>query len=133
MKYILLLISFSLCLGCAERAKEVPKPVDSPETPAEAMAAIVKLYQDENFSALIRKRYAEIGKAKDESQVEALVARFTTRFEDDASKEKAIEIYRSALNIEPALSDDESVATYQLGDSFIKLSRMANGLWGFHL
>jgi hypothetical protein len=61
------------------------------------------------------------------------VERFRTRFADEATWEGAIAVYESLLEREPELSENGAVATYRLEGAFVKLSRMPDGRWGFHL
>ena len=42
-------------------------------------------------------------------------------------------LYKEALTIEPEVSPDGNVAIFNLENGFIKISKMENGLWGFHL
>ena len=105
----------------------------APETPAQAIQSIIRLYEARDFDSLIRTRYAEIFKAENEAQIQGLVDRFDTRFQDESALEEAISTYRAALQGAPTLSEDGTVATYQLSQGFIKLSRMPDGKWGFHL
>ncbi len=111
-------------LGCSSAEQE---------TPTQAIQEIIKLYEIRNFDALIRTRYAEISKTTNEQQVASLITRFTTRFGDEATLSQAIETYKAALQITPEISEAGQVATFQLDQGFIKLSRMSDGKWGFHL
>ena len=103
------------------------------ETPVEAIQSIIKLYEARDFDSLIRTRYAEIYKAENEVQVQKLIDRFTTRFEDEAKLNEAISTYKSVLELTPELSKNNTVAIFRLDNGFIKLSKMKNGKWGFHL
>lgn len=103
------------------------------ETPVEAVQSIIKLYEARDFDSLIRTRYAEIYKAENEVQVQKLIDRFTTRFEDEAKLNEAISTYKSVLELTPELSKNNTVAIFRLDNGFIKLSKMKNGKWGFHL
>ena len=126
MRRILLiqvLLAVLLVVGCAES--------NDPETPGEAVQAIVSLYEQEDFDTLIRSRYAEIWKAEDEQQIEALVDRFKRRYADETKRKQAIDIYRAITSRSPEMSEDGSVAIYRLEDGFIQLSRMPKGKWGF--
>jgi hypothetical protein len=104
-----------------------------PETPIQAIGAIIQLHEARDFDSLVRTRYAEIWKAESEQQIQSLVDRFKTRYQDDDTLEQAISIYRSALQIAPELAEDGTVATFELNNGFIKLSQMPDGTWGFHL
>jgi hypothetical protein len=86
-----------------------------------------------DFDTLIRTRYAELAKAENEEQIEALVNRFRTRFAGDDALAQAVSIYESLSSVEPELSDEGNAATYRLEGRFVKLSRMADGRWGFHV
>lgn len=103
------------------------------ETPSEAVEEIIRLYETQDFDALIRTRYAEIHKAEDEEQIQDLVSRFERRFSDADRRNEAVEIYRSLLSMSPEISEDGTVATYDLDGAFVRLSRMSDGKWGFHL
>ena len=106
---------------------------NEPETPAEAIQSIIDLYESRDFDSLIRTRYAEIWKAENEEQIQMLIDRFTTRFQDENKLNEAISTYKSAMELTPEISENDSMAIFNLGDSFIKLTRMTNGKWGFHL
>ncbi len=104
-----------------------------PETPVQALQAIIQIYETRDFDSLIRTRYAEIAKAETEQQIQDLIDRFAKLFEDVDMLNQAIATYNSALQIVPELSEDDTVAVFNLDNGFIKLSRMPNGQWGFHL
>jgi len=103
------------------------------ETPVQAIQSIIDLYEARDFDSLIRTRYAEIWKAKNEEQIQMLIDRFTTRFQDETKLNEAISTYKSVLELTPELSENDTVAIFRLDDGFIKLSQMQNGKWGFHL
>ena len=103
------------------------------ETPVQAIQSIIKLYEAKDFESLVRKRYAEISKAKNEQQIQSLIDRFTTSYQDEKNLNKAISIYKSTLKITPAISEDGKVAKFNFENGFIKLSKMTNGKWGFHM
>ena len=126
MTKLLLTISIAVLLivGCNSSESE---------TPVQAIQSIIKLYEARDFDSLIRARYAEIYKAKDEQQIQMLIDRFTTRYQDDSKLNKAISTYKSVLDLTPELSENDTVAIFKLDDGFIKLSQMSNGNWGFHL
>ena len=124
-KYAVTVIIVALgLLGCSSAERE---------TPTQAIQEIIKLYEIRDFDALIRTRYAEISKTTNEQQVESLITRFTTRFGDEATLNQAIETYEAALQLTPEISEAGDVATFQLDQGFIKLSRMPDGKWGFHI
>ena len=97
------------------------------------MQSIIQLYEARDFESLIRTRYAEISKAENEEQLQTLIDRFKTRFQDDSKLNQAISSYKSALQVAPEFSDDGKIATFKLNDGFVKLSQMQDGKWGFHL
>jgi len=103
------------------------------ETPVQAIQSIIQLYEARDFNSLIRTRYAEISKAENEQQIQILIDRFTTRFKDENKLNQAISTYKSVLQLTPELSENDTVAIFKLNNGFIKLSRMPNGKWGFHL
>ncbi|MGK7876592.1 MAG: hypothetical protein AB4426_25850 [Xenococcaceae cyanobacterium] len=103
------------------------------ESPQQGLQAIIALYSNSDFDSLVRTRYAEISKAESENEVKALIERFRTRYQDSGKLSQVIAIYEEALTIEPEVSPDGNVATFNLKNGFIKLSKMENGLWGFHL
>lgn len=127
----------ALVAGCSSQAPQAGARGDevaaAAETPADALRAIIALYQARDFDRLVRTRYAEIGKAENDQQVQALIDRFTSRYADDSMLERAVAAYRAALAVEPEISDDGAVATFNLERGFIRLSKMADGRWGFHL
>ncbi len=103
------------------------------ETPVQAIQSIIQLYEARDFDTLIRTRYAEISKMENEEQIQTLIDRFTTRFKDENKLKQAISTYKSVLQLTPELSENDTVAIFKLNNGFIKLSRMPNGKWGFHL
>ena len=124
-KLLLTMTLVAICLiGCTS---------SEPETPAEAIQSIIELYEARDFDSLIRTRYAEIYKAENEEQIQMLIHRFTYRFQDETKLNEAISAYKSVLHLTPELSENDTVAIFRLDNSFIKLSQMKNGNWGFHL
>jgi len=121
---LILVIAGLWVAGCAS---------SEPETPGQAVQAIIELYEARDFDSLIRTRYAEISKARDEQQIQTLIDRFGTRYKEEAALNQAVATYRSVLRLTPELSENGTVAVFKLNDGFIKLSRMDNGNWGFHL
>ena len=103
------------------------------ETPVQSIQSIIQLYEARDFDSLIRSRYAEIYKAENEEQIQMLIDRFTTRFQDENKLNEAISTYKSVLELTPELSENDTVAIFKLDNGFIKLSQMQNGKWGFHL
>lgn len=103
------------------------------ETPVQGIQSIIQLYEVRDFNSLIRTRYAEISKAENQEQIQMLIDRFTTRFEDEKKLNQAISTYKSVLQLTPELSENDTVAIFRLDSGFIKLSQMPNGKWGFHL
>lgn len=110
--------------GCASTGQE---------TPEESIQAIVALFEIRDFDTLVRTRYAEIGKAEGEAQIQILIDRFAAQFQDDDALASAISTYNSALNVAPEFSASDSIATFSIASGIIRLSRMADGKWGFHL
>lgn len=104
---------------------------NKPETPNEAIQAIIHLYEQQDFDTLIRTRYAEIDKAENEEQVKKLVNRFATRFSNEGKRNEVIAVFQSLLPLTPEISDDGSVATYKLDGRSFRLLLMPNGQWGF--
>jgi len=114
-------------------AEASPTETTLPETPNQGIQVIIDLYEARDFDTLIRTRYAEIGKAENNEQIQSLVDRFENMFQDDAQLTRAVSIYSSALQTDPELSEDGTIATFTFNERFIKLSKMPNGTWGFHL
>jgi len=124
-KFLWTMALVTICLfGCTS---------SEPETPVEAVESIIELYEARDFDSLIRTRYAEIYKAENEEQIQMLIHRFTYRFQDKTKLNEAISTYKSVLELTPELSENDTVAIFRLDNSFIKLSQMQNGNWGFHL
>ena len=90
-----------------------------PETPVQALQAIIQIYETRDFDSLIRTRYAEIAKAETEQQIQDLIDRFAKLFEDVDMLNQAIATYNSALQIVPELSEDDTVAVFNLDNGFI--------------
>ena len=120
------MISIIILSGCGRSSK-------GPEAPEEALQAIIELYEKQDFDALVRSRYAEIGKAEGDKQVQALIDRFKERFSDEERRSQAIALYKSLLAMSPEISENGTVAVYRIDQGFVKLSRMPDGKWGFHL
>ncbi len=120
------MLSIVILSGCG-------KPSSGPETPEEALQAIIQLYENQDFDTLVRSRYAEIGKAEGEEQVQAIIDRLKGRFSNEERRNQAIAIYKSLLATSPEISENGTVAIYGLDQGFVKLSRMPDGKWGFHL
>ncbi len=120
------ILSFIILSGCG-------KPASEPEAPEEALQAIIQLYEYQDFDTLVRSRYAEIGKAESEEQVQAIIDRLKGRFSNEERRNQAIAIYKSLLATSPEISENGTVAIYGLDQGFVKLSRMQDGKWGFHL
>lgn len=128
----IVIAAFSLA-ACTSGESDTPGQEAAPETPAQAIRAIIQLYEARDFDSLIRTRYAEIWKADNEQQIQTLVDRFSTRFADNAMLTEAISTYESVIEITPVLSEDDTVAVFNMDHRFVKLSRMPDGNWGFHL
>ncbi len=103
------------------------------ESPGQALLAIIQLYQNQDFDTLICSRYAEIEKAENQEQVQALVDRFQRQYSNDENRSKAIAIYKALLDLQPEITDGGTTAIYRLDKGFVRLSRMPDGKWGFHL
>jgi hypothetical protein len=140
------LVAFVFLVGCegerpptesqtqaTSETQATPETQAVSETPAQALGAIIALYESRDFATLIRTRYAEIDKAENEEQVQSLIDRFSSRFESDEALGQAIATFESAREGTPELTQDGTVATFNVEGGFIKLSRMADGTWGFHL
>lgn len=113
-----------LAVGCGSPAQE---------TPEQGLQAIIALYEARDFDALIRTRYAELDKARDEAQVKSLITRFETTFADSAALERAVATYEAALATEPDFDQQGATAVFGLEEGVVRLSRMADGRWGFRL
>ncbi len=120
------ILSIIILSGCS-------KPSSETETPEDALQAIIQLYEKQDFDTLVRSRYAEIGKAESEEQVQGIIDRLKGRFSNEERRNQAIALYKSLLATSPELSENGTVAIYGLDQGFVKLSRMQDGKWGFHL
>lgn len=103
------------------------------ESPVDGIKAIIVLFETQNWDELIRTRYAEIYKASGEDDIQKLISKYESLFSDDASRNEAIATYQSALLVTPVLSENNTIAQFNLPEGFIKLSLMENDQWGFHL
>jgi len=117
----------------AAYSEAAPAEATQPETPSQGIQAIMDLYAARDFDSLIRTRYAEISKAENEEQIQFLIDRLDTTFQDDDQLSKAIALYASALQAAPEFSEDGTVVTFEASEGLVRLSRMSNGTWGFHL
>ncbi len=124
--YIGAILSIIIMSGCG-------KPSSEPESPQKALQTIIQLYETQDFDTLVRSRYAELGKAENEEQVQTIIDRLKGRFSDEQRRNQAIAIYKSLLTISPEMSENGTVAIYKMDQGFVKLSRMQDGKWGFHL
>ena len=150
----LFVMASTILVGCSESDSDTPDDVapadaskaagapdtssdtntrSAQETPVQAIGSIIALYKARDFDTLFRTRYAEIDKAETEEQIQSLIDRFASRFEGDEALNEAIATYTSVLNLTPDLTEEGTVATFQLDGGFIKLSKMPTGTWGFHL
>jgi hypothetical protein len=107
--------------------------VGTPETPREAVANILNLYEARDFEKLIRTRYADVWELQDEEQIANLVARFAARYADEDSFRAVVEIYREASHTPAEVSEEGDVATFRLKNRILRLYRMRDGRWGFRL
>jgi len=127
---MLLMALISLC-GCSQ---DSGTSSGTSETPAEAVRAIIQLYQAWDFDSLVRTRYAEIHKIENEKQMQALIDRFESRFADENRLDQAVRQYEALLTMSPEFSPDGKTVLFDLKErGFVKLSRLPDGRWGFHL
>jgi hypothetical protein len=126
MRHLFLVLSLGTIFGLACGSSQ-------PETPHEGLEVIMSLLEDRDFDTLVRTRYAEIDKAESEEQIVALVGRFESRFQNPESLDEILSNYRTALEKTPEFTAEDDVALFKLGDGVIRMSRMADGRWGFHL
>lgn len=131
---VLLLGSLGL-VGCTAESPEAPvAEVASEESPRAGLLAIAELYRARDFDALVRTRYAELHKAETEEQVTMLIERLRKSCAEPAALENIITTLETAAEEgTPEFSDDGRTATYDVPGSTIRISRMENGRWGFHL
>ena len=126
--------------GAAAPEKSSSPPVaqpkakaSSPETPQEAIHEIVRIFQSGDFDSLVRTRFAGIEEAEDEAQIKELIGQFKEQFSDPELVKGAVSDFSEALKVEPAFSDGGKTAVFKTDFGELKLSKMGNGNWGFHL
>lgn len=112
---------------------EVSNATSKAETPEEAIRVISEILRSGDFDTLVKTRYAEIGKAENEEQVEQLVRKFEEEFSDPQRVKETIADFMKAIEGSPTFSADGTMATFEADFGQLKLSRMDSGLWGFHL
>lgn len=133
-------MKFSIAL-CLLLLTFVSPSFASGETPKEALQVIIDLYKSSDFDTLIRKRYAEIHKAKSDGDINKLIARHTKRFSNKKLLGKAIQFYESALrstpriitNKNPQITETDKMAEFPLDKNVYKLYLLKTGVWGFHM
>ena len=120
--------------ACGSKEEETVEPTETtPESIQDGLSAIIALYEARDFDALVRTRYAEIGKAAGEEQVGQLIAKLSERFSDEQTIQEVVGIYQLALESEPELSEGGDTAVFVLERGTMRFSRLPDGKWGFHL
>ena len=116
----------------------------SAETAIEGLKEIKALYEAKNFEKLIKERYSEIHKAKDDAEVEKIIGFMKKRFGNEKNLNMVLKIYEGAEKVEPVImknpspneSEDENMAVFKIkfhGKELpFNLYQMKNGKWGFH-
>ena len=111
------------------------------ESPEEGLNEIISLYKSKNFDILIKERYTEIYKAKNDKEVESLIMLFSKKMENVKRYKQTIALLESIdlTNIEisknpsPQLTETKKMAVFRLKNGTYKLYLQKNGKWGFHL
>lgn len=115
------------------------------ETPKEGLKAIIKLYKSQDFEKLVKERYSELHKAKNEKDVQKVIEMLKKRFSQEKKREQMISFLESALksppkeikNEKPQKTESGNIAKFKIemkGRTIeYKLYKMKTGLWGFHL
>ena len=112
------------------------------ESAADGLKAIVHLYETKDYDKLVRERYAEIHKAKNEGEVKELIQMFIDGFGDRKMFEAQVEKLKAALKSTPAVSDKGyspqmtetgETAVFKTDKGEVRLYKLKSGKWGFHL
>lgn len=126
---LLALMLLAMTSGCARE-----------ESATEGLHAIIDLYKAGNYEVLVKERYAELFKAKDDAQVEQLVAHFAKRFSNEAKLKQALEmlseISKVAPEVTPVTKDTPFGATKSASFDFGEerpyvLWLLPSGKWAF--
>ena len=115
------------------------------ETPKEAAKALKALYEAKDFEKLVKERYTELHKAKNDKDVQKIIDMISGQFSNEKNLKMILTIYDQLINTEPTIeekanpqkSESGKVAVFKVkfGDKELpfKLYEMKNGKWGFHL
>lgn len=100
------------------------------ESPREALKAIVELYKAQDWEGLVRLRCLDTKHAGSEEAVEELIGNLSSQFSDEQFLAALVSSYEAALQSEPQMKAEGTVAVFSSEIGSVKLSRMDNGAWG---
>jgi hypothetical protein len=114
------------------------------ETPSEAASTIGTLLKNRDYTTLFQERYSEWHKVETEGiEPEAAIAKLSGMFEKN--HEMLVAMYDQLATADYAFSQNEMPQTSETGEIAtatisvngrelsVKLYKMTNGRWGFHL
>ena len=125
------ILSVIIFIGCG--SKETPVEAKAKETPHQAIGNIIELVESENAESLVKQRYAELEKAENPSQINQLIERFEKILKNPEKKSQMVEQYSQALEVAPVFEENGHLALIEIGTGTIRMSKMADGRWGFRL
>ena len=97
-------------------------------SPVETARAMLAAAEAADWETYVTCFYGELHKARSQADVDMLVSQFRDRWSDEVIKG-----LRSAVTIEPVMSDDGQRAEFRLDEGLFTLYRTQGGLWKFHL
>ncbi|MCM8531885.1 MAG: hypothetical protein NE330_12040 [Lentisphaeraceae bacterium] len=114
------------------------------ETPKDGLSAILSFYKNKQIETLVKERYTELYKAKNEKDLKKIVTFLSELANDEKFMKEFSSFFEELLKTEPKLSkqDPEYIRETETGDiakfkaksgRTYRLYKMKSGKWGFHL
>jgi hypothetical protein len=96
MKKIISIFALMLLVVSSSYAKE--------ETASEGLKAIINCYKTGNFDTLVKERYAELFKAKNEAEIEKIIAYFSKRFSNKEKLDQVVAMFTEISKATPVVT-----------------------------
>lgn len=133
MKHFILIFLFAFGFNAQIFANE--------ETPYQAIKEIMNLYKTKDFETLVKDRYAELHKAKSDTEVQKVIQMFSKKFSGDKILNRILAIYEITLaitpeiveNPNPQITETNKMAIFKMEKGEMKLYLLKTGKWGFHI
>lgn len=118
----------------------IPSSYGKEESATEGLKAITELYKTGNYKVLVKERYAEIFKAKNDAEIEKLIAYFAKRFSDKEKLDKVLKMFAEISKVVPEIKPvtkktpfgATKVAKFDLGKNRpYVLWLLPSGKWAF--